>query len=551
VIKDRLSIKKFASYLPLSIVEIIAPLGIFIFSIGLYSTTIAPSLSWGFNNYGIDSGELLSAAKTLGIPHPPGYPTYTLLLHLYSNIVQIGDLAFRGNTFSTLNASITVLIIYFIIKKSCTLLEITKTRIETIICATIGSVIITTAPLFWANSLITEVYTLNTVFVSLLILLSLKITEENTKHKKLFLIFGLLSGIGIGNHLTLIFISAPLILWITHSHQYNKKRFSLLILGFLIGCAIYLYLPIRALSDPPINWGNPVDLKSFLWVITAEPYKNLVLGVNQSLLIARLSSWSTIILNQFTFLGLFIGLMAPPLLYKKQRWFLICSTTSMIFFLIYSITYNSMDAEVLLLPIIVIFSIWIGIGFAVITAQIKKIIQSWTNFSYIYTHIFTITAIFVLILISGLSITNNYKSLNLSDNQNALEYAQAVFDKIPNQPIPSLLKGRIYYPNQAIIIADNEQHVFSLWYLLYGTKSNKKVMVISSRLLQFDWYIEQIRNQYPFQIPRNSTTNFTAHERLKNIINHNQDNVDIFFTYQTVLFPQTQEGLIYRLETAR
>ena len=148
-------------------------------------------------------------------------------------------------------------------------------------------------------------------------------------------------------------------------------------------------------------------------------------------------------------------------------------------------------------------------------------------------------------------ITNNYKSLNLSDNQNALEYAQAVFDKIPNQPIPSLLKGRIYYPNQAIIIADNEQHVFSLWYLLYGTKSNKKVMVISSRLLQFDWYIEQIRNQYPFQIPRNSTTNFTAHERLKNIINHNQDNVDIFFTYQTVLFPQTQEGLIYRLETAR
>ena len=228
--------------------------------------------------------------------------------------------------------------------------------------------------------------------------------------------------------------------------------------------------------------------------------------------------------------------MAPPLLYKKQRWFLICSTTSMIFFLIYSITYNSMDAEVLLLPIIVIFSIWIGIGFAVISAQIKKIIQSWTNFSYIRTHIFTIMAIFVLILISGLSITNNYKSLNLNDNQNALEYAQAVFDKIPNQ---------------SIVIADNEQHVFSLWYLLYGNESNKNVMVISSRLLQFDWYIEQIRNQYPSQVPLNLTTDLTAHERLKNIIEHNQDNVDIFFSYPTALFPQTEEGLIYRLETAR
>ena len=81
--------------------------------------------------------------------------------------------------------------------------------------------------------------------------------------------------------------------------------------------------------------------------------------------------------------------MAPPLLYKKQRWFLICSSASMIFFLIYSITYNSMDAEVLLLPIIVIFSIWIGIGFAVITAHIKKVIYPWRNFSYIHAHIFT------------------------------------------------------------------------------------------------------------------------------------------------------------------
>ena len=111
MMKDRSAIERLTSYLPLSIVEIIAPIGIFIFTIGLYATTIAPSLSWGFNNYGIDSGELLSAAKTLGIPHPPGYPTYTLLLHLYSKIVQIGDLAFRGNTFSTFNASITVLII--------------------------------------------------------------------------------------------------------------------------------------------------------------------------------------------------------------------------------------------------------------------------------------------------------------------------------------------------------------------------------------------------------------------------------------------------------
>ena len=40
--------------------------------------TAAPGLTWA--HFGADGGDLLAAAAVHGIPHPPGYPLYLLLL---------------------------------------------------------------------------------------------------------------------------------------------------------------------------------------------------------------------------------------------------------------------------------------------------------------------------------------------------------------------------------------------------------------------------------------------------------------------------------------
>lgn len=46
----------------------------------LYWLTLAPHATWA--NLGSDSGELIAVAVVRGVPHPTGYPTYLLLLHL-------------------------------------------------------------------------------------------------------------------------------------------------------------------------------------------------------------------------------------------------------------------------------------------------------------------------------------------------------------------------------------------------------------------------------------------------------------------------------------
>src|SRR5437762_3277993 len=68
-----------------------AALGVVILAV--YVRTLAPTVAGG------DSGELITAAYTLGVAHPPGYPLYTLLAKLFT-LIPIGTIAWRVNLFS-------------------------------------------------------------------------------------------------------------------------------------------------------------------------------------------------------------------------------------------------------------------------------------------------------------------------------------------------------------------------------------------------------------------------------------------------------------------
>ena len=54
----------------------------------LYLQTLGPTIT------GEDSGEFVAAAYTLGIPHPPGYPLYCMVGHLFTWLPW-GEVAWR------------------------------------------------------------------------------------------------------------------------------------------------------------------------------------------------------------------------------------------------------------------------------------------------------------------------------------------------------------------------------------------------------------------------------------------------------------------------
>ena len=62
--------------------------------------------------YGGDSGELVSAAYTLGIPHPPGYPLYALLGALFSHGIPFGTVAWRMGFLSSIPMAFSVFFVW-------------------------------------------------------------------------------------------------------------------------------------------------------------------------------------------------------------------------------------------------------------------------------------------------------------------------------------------------------------------------------------------------------------------------------------------------------
>src|SRR5436305_10621903 len=80
-------------------VRLICAAFVFVAAITLYISTLAPTVTL------VDSGELMLAAHTLGVAHPPGFPLYVLLAHIFTWL-PIGSVATRVNFASAMFADI-------------------------------------------------------------------------------------------------------------------------------------------------------------------------------------------------------------------------------------------------------------------------------------------------------------------------------------------------------------------------------------------------------------------------------------------------------------
>src|SRR6202045_5456442 len=82
-----------------------------------------------------DTPELITAAVTLGVPHPPGYPLFTMLGHLFS-LLPFGPVPFRVNLLAVTCDALTVAVIFF------TALRLSRSRPAAAIAALILAVVL-------------------------------------------------------------------------------------------------------------------------------------------------------------------------------------------------------------------------------------------------------------------------------------------------------------------------------------------------------------------------------------------------------------------------
>lgn len=228
----------------------------------LFTCSHAPNLAG-------DSPEMIGGAYSLGILHPPGYPTYTLVGYLFTHL-PLGSIAFRLNLFSVIIHTFTLFLLFVV------LVKMTASRSASALTVFILGV----SPLFWFYSLVAEVFPLNDFFAILLILVAMLARErwlqgrtDGARRLALLLVF--LCGLSLTHHQTiiLVFPAALLIAARPLGHLLSRFRGFMASTGlFLLGLLPYAYLPLRAARKPYMNFGDPSTLSSFINVVTRRVY---------------------------------------------------------------------------------------------------------------------------------------------------------------------------------------------------------------------------------------------------------------------------------------
>ncbi|SDU10627.1 Protein of unknown function [Verrucomicrobium sp. GAS474] len=147
-------------------IPLTAGLIVFLSAFATYVYTLAPSVTLE------DSGELLTAAVTLGVPHSPGYPLWTTLAHLFSALIPFGNVAWRVHLSSALFGAAASGMVAWLVADSVKWLcggrdaeAQLPPRLLPLASGLAAGLTIAFSDVMWTQSVIAEVYPLNALLL--------------------------------------------------------------------------------------------------------------------------------------------------------------------------------------------------------------------------------------------------------------------------------------------------------------------------------------------------------------------------------------------------
>jgi hypothetical protein len=410
----------------------------------LYLITLCPTI------FVEDSAEFSTAAAIFGVPHPPGYPLYTLLAGLFVRVLPIGDVAYRSNVFSAICGGAAIAVLWLLLRR------LGIGRIGALV-ATIGFAVGET---FWSESLAAEVHSLNVVLLVLALLFTVEAVQAPSARRYAWA--GLLIGLAVGHrNINAVFL-APLVvaLELERRKQKREPRLLLIALGALVAsAAVYLYLPLAGSRDPALNMGEPTSFQRLWSVITAHAYIRHLQTASLATDLGRLSHFISDLPDNLG-LALFAAPVGIVLLYRRgPRWLLLSLVWLAAASLGFSVIYNVLHISSYWIPTYLALSIAAGFGF-----------DAWRGKSAA-----------VLPIIAAALVPLNFASVNLHQTTIAHAYGRQLLESAP--------------PHALIVsLSDTETHV--LLYEQAVEHLRTDAVVVSANELD-GWYVKQLARGHP------------------------------------------------------
>ena len=253
---------------------------VFFCAFSVYLVTLAPTVTFW------DSGELITAAASLGIPHQPGYPLYGVMGRLFS-FIPLGSVAYRLNLLSAFFCALCVYVIYHVLRalsedrekeKSAQVGEEADTRSGGLLAVpSLLALVLAFVRVFWSQAVVAEVYALNAFFTAALVLVFVKAAQGALATARFFMLSGFIAGLGLVNHESFVLYAPGLLAaWLMVPLEGGLRvriRLALIALFFvLLGLSVYIYLPLRAHCGAGLDIGHPDTWASFAWTVRWGEY---------------------------------------------------------------------------------------------------------------------------------------------------------------------------------------------------------------------------------------------------------------------------------------
>lgn len=307
----------------------------------LYLVTLAPSVATVFD----DSLEFQVVLPSLGIAHPTGYPSYTILGWLFSRL-PIGDLAYRVNLLSGLFAAATVFLLYLAARRLG----------SSLLAATIASITFALSFTWWSQSTIAEVYTLHGLFVAALLLLVLA-------GSRLLPWLALAFGLALTHHrMTLLLVPGLLVyvLWNNPGLLRRPRQVMGLLLLLLLPLLLYLYLPLRGLATTSLDGNYTNTWQGFWRHVLALDYGAFL--SDNPLAVETPSNYPlNLFVSQFGLVVLLLGLFGwMRWADQPRRWTMLALVFAAN--IAFAIGYRTADADVFYIPATLVWLLLAAVG---------------------------------------------------------------------------------------------------------------------------------------------------------------------------------------------
>jgi hypothetical protein len=466
-----------------------------VFSMLVYVLTLSPGVSWGHHSE--DSGDLITAAWVAGIPHPTGYPLFTMLGWLWSHIIPFGSVAWRMNAFSAFWGAMAAGIMVRAVWRSFSLIpDDTLTRIGRsgrAIAATSAGFLLAFATYVWQQSVVTEVYSLNLFFTSLVSWILIELlagandagdpnTVENAeswtrRRGKLVMLLGLSWGLAMTNHMLSIFLFPSILMVLLFGNL--KLRLGEFLKGagcWALALFCYLYMPIRSAMNPPLDYGDAQTWRGFVWMVTGQQFRRIMFTLIPYMSLHQIMKYNSIPVQ----LGIpgtiaaFAGVIRFTQARSRPVVILAIHSLLMIAYALYVLSsYSIWDPEGYVLGMIWGAVLWASWSIVFLSGAPGRLGRAGRAFG-----------IFLLLIAPIASLVGHWKECDLSANRDAMQFGEESFAS--------------FEPN-AIVMDVRYERGFVLWYYreveYVNTRGDVKVIYLEHTV--FQWGLDLLKRKYP------------------------------------------------------